>query len=130
MSTIATLDGNKAYALGAFDNGYINISSQSELNISEKVDVTAGGAIPVADGNVQVQSDVQTKTYIKNKDIKTRDDDIYFLTNSDVNIYTKSNVSSYGRIAIADGTSIAKNNKAVSSVIISSGVNSISGIDT
>ncbi len=130
MSTIATLDGNKAYALGVFDNGYINVSSQSILNVNEKVDVTAGGAVPVADGNVQVISDVKTKTYIKNKDIKTKDDDIYFLADNDIDIYTKSNVSSYGGIAIADGSSIAENNKAISSVIISSGVNSISGRDT
>ena len=130
MTTTATLGGDKAYSTGKFNNGYINVSSKSTVDVNEKVDVTAGGAVPVADGNVQVKSDVMTKTVISNKDIKTLDDDIYFLANNDIDIYTKSNVASYGGIAVADGESIAKNNNAISSVIINSGVNSVSGRDT
>lgn len=130
MTTIAEFGGDRAHSTGKFNNGYINVSSKSIIDVNEKVDVTAGGAVPVADGNVQVKSDVTTKTVISNKDIKTLDDDIYFLANSDIDIYTKSNVSSYGGIAVADGESIAKNNNAISSVIINSGVKSISGRDT
>ena len=130
MNTYAGLGGEKAYATGAFNKGYINISSQSIVNVNEKVNVDAGGAIPAADGNVSVVSNITTKTDISNKDIKTKDDDIYYLANSDVDIYSKANIESYGGIAVATGDSVAKNNKSVTEVNFLSGVNSVSGRDT
>jgi hypothetical protein len=129
-NTNAFFGGNEALATGKNDNGYITISANTKLDINEKSDVTAGGVIPVADGNVSVKSNVSTKTEISNKNIKTADDDIEFLATNAINIYTKSNVESYGGLAVADGKSIADNNSAVSSVIINSGTNALSARDT
>lgn len=130
MIATAELGGDKAYANGANENGYVSIFSDSVLNVNEKVDVDAVGGIPVADGNVKVETNVTTKTTVFNKDIKSDDDNIYFLANSDIDIYTKSNVEASGIASGAGGDSIAKNNSAITSVIVNSGVKSISGRDT
>ena len=129
-NTYAALGGSSVKSTGANNSGYINISSQSIVDINEKVDVTSGGAIPAADGDVSVKTDITTKTEISAKDIQTKDDDIYYLANSDVNIYTKANIESYGGIAVATGDSIAKNINSNTSVLIKKGVNSVSGRDT
>ena len=128
--TVASLGGNYAYSLGSFDNGYITVASQSDISVNEKVDVTAGGAIPVSDGIVSVNTDVKTETNISNKDIKTKSDDIYFLANTVLDLYTKSNVESTGMIAVAEGSSSANNNKAETNINIRPNVKSISGRDT
>ena len=130
MTTSAILGGDKAYANGNNNNGHINIASQSILNVNEKVNVDAGGGIPVSDGDAIVTSKINTTTKISNKDIKTKDDDIYYLADNDINIYTKANIESYGGVAVADGESTAKNNNSIAQVLINSGVNSLSGRDT
>ena len=128
--TYAALGGDKAESTGSYNKGYINVSSRTDIDINEKVDVTAGGAIPAADGTVVVDTNISTKTEISNKDIKTKDDDIYYLADSDINIYTKANIESYGGVAIAEGESKALNTKAQTDVLIKSGTNTVSGRDT
>ncbi len=130
METNAEFGGDYAHSTGKFDSGCVNIASQSILDVNEKVDVNADGAIPVASGKVNVNSKVTTKTNISNKDVQTKDDDIYYLANSDIKIYTKSNVESYGGIAVADGESSISDANITNSVKINSGVNSVSGRDT
>ena len=130
MTTNATMNGNYAHANGIYGSGAIIVSSKGKLDVNEKVDVTAAGGIPVSDGNVSVDSTVKTTTTISNKDIQTKDDNIYYLADNDIDIYTKSNVKSYGGIAIAEGSSKAHNNEATAFIDIKTGVNSISGRDT
>ncbi len=130
MNTYTGFGGNKANATGTFDKGFITVASNTDVDINEKVDVDAGGAIPVADGISKVTVTSNTKTEISNKDVDTLDDDIYYLANSNTNIYTKANVESYGGIAVADGESSAINSSNNVDVVINSGVNSLSGRDT
>jgi len=127
--TYTNFGGNKALANGANDSGYITIASQSDINVNEKVDVNAGGAVSVADGVVKVSTNSDTQTNITNKNIQTKDDDITYVANSDVKIYTKSDVKSYGGIAVADGSSSAISEKTNNKVTFD-GVKSVSGRDT
>ena len=130
MTTKTTMNGDYAHANGIYGSGAIIVSSKGKLDVNEKVDVTAAGGIPVSDGNVSVDSDVKTITTISNKDIQTKDDNIYYLADNDIDIYTKSNVKSYGGVAIAEGSSKACNNDAVAFIDIKTGVNSTSGRNT
>ena len=130
LTTNSTLGGEYAYANGVYGIGSISVSSTGKVDVNEKIDVTASGGIPVSDGDVSVYSNVNTSTTINNKNIKTKDDNIYYTANNDIDIYTKSNVASYGGIAVADGSSVANNSNAIASVIFNSGVNSVSGRDS
>ena len=130
LTTNSTLGGEYAYANGIYGSGNITVLSKGKIDVNEKIDVTAAGGVPVSDGDVSVYSNVNTTTTINNKNIKTKDDNIYYTANNDIDIYTKSNVASYGGIAVADGSSVANNSNATASVIFNSGVNSISGRDT
>ncbi len=118
MTTEAVLAGSKAHANGAFGSGNVDASALNIANINEKASLLSGAGIAGADTDSKVQLNAYAKTQILNKDIQTKYDYVNFISRNDVNIYTKSNVESYGGVAGAGGNSSAKSNEQKSEVII------------
>ncbi|MBO6280891.1 MAG: leukotoxin LktA family filamentous adhesin [Alphaproteobacteria bacterium] len=130
MDTTVKFGGNKARAEGDFESGRIDISAYNIANINEKADLYAHGGIAGADTDSKVYLIADAKTEITNKDISNYDDDISYVARNDVDIYTKSNVESYGGVTGSGGDSIAQSSKQHADVVISGEVKSKSGRNT
>ena len=130
MSTTTSFGGNKAYENAEYGQGGIDISAYNILNVNEKANLYSVGAIQGADTDAIVEATTNATVNVSNKDIKTKDNHINYTARNDVDIYTKSNVESYGGIAGAGGKSEATLAKQTASVIFSDGVKSLSGKDT
>ena len=130
MDTTVKFGGNKARAEGDFESGRIDISAYNIANINEKADLYAHGGIAGADTDSKVYLTADAKTEITNKDISNYDDDISYVARNDVDIYTKSNVESYGGVTGSGGDSIAQSSKQHADVVISGEVKSKSGRNT
>ena len=130
MTTNAKLGGNKAYAKGQYGSGDITVGAYNIAGINEKADLYAHGGIAGADTDSMVYLTANAKTEIANKDIKNDDDDINYVARNDVDIYTKANVESYGGVTGSGGSSRAQSSQQHADVVISGGVNSMSGRNT
>ncbi len=130
MSTTTSFGGNKAYENAEYGQGGIDISAHNILNVNEKANLYSAGAIQGADTDAIVEATTNATVNVSNKDIKTKDNHINYTARNDVDIYTKSNVESYGGVAGAGGKSEATLAKQTASVIFSDGVKSLSGKDT
>ncbi|MBQ8672259.1 MAG: filamentous hemagglutinin N-terminal domain-containing protein [Alphaproteobacteria bacterium] len=130
MNTTAKLGGNYAEVRGNFGNGRVDVSAYNIADISEKADLYAHGGIVGADTDSIVYLTANAKTEITNKEVSNYDDDINYVARNDVEIYTKSNVESYGGVAGTGGDSIAQSSKQHADVVISGNVKSKSGRNT
>ena len=130
ITTNAKLGGNKARANGAYSKGDITVGAYNIADINEKADLYAHGGIAGADTDSIVYLTANAKTEITNKDISNYDDDINYVARNDIEIYTKSNVESYGGVAGTGGDSKAQSSKQHADVIISGDVKSKSGRST
>ena len=130
MTTNAKLGGNKARANGVYGKGDITVGAYNIADINEKADLYAHGAIQGADTDSIVYVTANAKTEITNKNVSNYDDDINYAARNDVEIYTKSNVESYGVVTGTGGDSKAQSSKQHADVVISGSVESKSGRST
>ena len=134
MKTQTKLGGDKAYAMGKFGattgNGSIDVSAYNIANINEKADLYSHGGIVGADMDSIVKLEADADINVSNKDIRTKDDHISYAARNDVDIYTKSNVESYGGAAGAGGEATAVATKVSATVTFEKDAHSTSGRDT
>ena len=130
MTTTTTFGGKKAYENAEYGKGGIDISANNIMNVNEKANLYSVGAIPGADTDSIVEATTHAVVNVLNKDIKTKDNHINYTARNDVDIYTKSNVESYGGVAGAGGKSEATITKQTAFVGFGEDAKSLSGKDT
>ena len=130
MVTTTIFGGNKAYDIAEYGKGGIDIGAYNKINVNEKADLYSYGVIPGADTDSIVRANTNAEVKVSNKDIQTENNNINYTARNDVDIYTKSNVESYGGVAGAGGISEATIEKQQASVIFEEGVKSLSKKDT
>lgn len=130
LTTTTILGGNKAHENAEYGLGGIDISAHNIMNVNEKANLYSAGAIPGADTDSIVEATTHALVNVSNKDIKTKDNHINYAARNDVDIYTKSNVESYGGVAGAGGKSEATLTNQTASVVFEANAKSLSGKDT
>ena len=130
MMTSADFGGNFAHANGKFGNGAVDISAYNIANINEKADLYSAGGISGADMDSMVDISTTATTTVSNADTESLNDNTNYVARNDVDVYTKSNVESYGGVAGAGGNSSAVVTDAIAKVIFNDTAKSSSGRDT
>ena len=106
-NTTATLNGDEAAA-----DKDIAVAAQNKVDVTEKVDIYAAGAIPVTTGHAKINNNGETinsTVNIGNKHVKATQDTTY-KAYSNISLYGKTNVTARGVAPIADGDSYVKAN--------------------
>ena len=116
--------------MGDYGEGAIDISAYNIANIDEKADLYSHGGIAGADMDSIVNLKATADVNVSNKKITTKDDHITYAARNDVDIYTKSNVESYGGVAGAGGEASAIASQIAAAVTFEKGAHSTSGRDT
>ena len=130
MITETVFGGNRAVALGNYGNGAIDISAYNVANINEKADLYSHAGIAGANLTSEIKLDADAKLTVSNHDIRTKDDNISYAARNDADIYSKTNVESYGGVAGAGGHASAIASKLSASVTFEKDTHSTSGRDT
>ena len=130
MVTSADFGGSFAHANGKFGNGAVDISAYNIANINEKADLYSAGGISGADMDSMVDISTTATTTVSNSGIESLNDNTNYVARNDVDVYTKSNVESYGGVAGAGGNSSAIVTDAIANVIFNDTAKSSSGRDT
>lgn len=130
LTTKTKFGGDKAYAMGNYGSGSIDISAYNIANINEKADLYSHGGIAGADMDSKVYLSANADVNVSNKNIKTKDDHISYAARNDVDIYAKSNVESYGGVAGAGGEASAIASTISANVTFEKDTHSTSGRDT
>ena len=130
MITDTVFGGNRAVALGNYGNGAIDISAYNVANINEKADLYSHAGIAGANLTSEIKLDADAKLTVSNHDIRTKDDNISYAARNDADIYSKTNVESYGGVAGAGGHASAIASKLSASVTFEKDTHSTSGRDT
>ena len=130
LTTETKLGGDRISAMGDYGEGAIDISAYNIANIDEKADLYSHGGIAGADMDSIVNLKATADVNVSNKKITTKDDHITYAARNDVDIYTKSNVESYGGVAGAGGEASAIASQIAAAVTFEKGAHSTSGRDT